>query len=111
MEEKLVQSLRRFLESGKDWERKPTSVPGIFIMKLPGYRRSPSKLAAEINPVDAYGNPTKKRGVLIRNLAELENYRKLFTNQKLDNLVGTLEKINPPSQKRGEPGKADVIEL
>jgi hypothetical protein len=111
MDEKLVQSLRRFLEGGKDWERKPTSIPGIFIMKLPGYRKTPSKLAAEVNPVDSYGNPTKKRGVLIRDTAELESYRKLFTTPKLATLVEALERVNPSGQRRGEAGRPDVIEL
>ena len=110
MEEKLIQSLRRFLENGKEWERKPTSAPGIFIMKLPGYRKGSSKLAVEINPVDAYGNPTKKRGVLIRTSAELENYRKIITSDKLDSLLEALEQVNPQTQKRGEGGK-EIIEL
>jgi len=110
MDEKLVQSLKKFLESGRDWERKPTSVPGVFIMKLPGYGRSSSKLAAEINPVDAYGNPTKKRGLLIRTGSELENYKKILGNEKINDLLEALERINPQVQRRGESTK-DVIEL
>ena len=110
MDEKLVQSLKKFLESGKDWERRPTSVPGVFIMKLPGYRKSSSKLAAEINPVDSYGNPTKKRGLLIRTASELENYRKILSDDKLNSLLGALEQVNPQAQKRGESPK-EIIEL
>jgi hypothetical protein len=30
--------LVRFLKEGKDWERKPTSISGIFLLKLPGLR-------------------------------------------------------------------------
>lgn len=66
MSENASEPLKKFLEEGKDWERRPTSVPGVFIMKLPSYRKSTSRLVAEINPVDTYGNPTKKRGLLIR---------------------------------------------
>mgnify|MGYP000023417926 CR=1 FL=1 len=110
MDEKLVQSLRKFLENGRDWERRPTSIPGIFIMKLPGYRKTPSKLAAEINPVDAYGNPTKKRGVLIRDIMELESYQKLFTTPKLSMLVEAIEKINPSGRER-KAERSDIIEL
>ena len=59
------------LEKGKDWERKATSVQGIFLLKLPPYRSSPSQLVVEINPIDASGNPTKKRGLILRNPIEL----------------------------------------
>jgi hypothetical protein len=110
MEEKLVESLKRFLESGKDWERKPTSVPGVFIMKLPGYRNSPSRLAAEINPVDSYGNPTKKRGLLVRVISELKSYREIFSSDKLSSLLEALDRVNPPLQKPSEPRK-EIIEL
>jgi hypothetical protein len=54
------------LEKGKDWERKATSVQGIFLLKPPPYRSSPSQLVVEINPIDASGNPTKKRGLILR---------------------------------------------
>jgi len=71
------------LEKGKDWERKATSVPGIFILKLPPYRNSPSQIAAEINPLDSSGNPTKKRGLILRNSLELKEFRKLVNEGKL----------------------------
>jgi len=32
-EEKLSQNLKEFLEKGKGWERKATSVLGVFILK------------------------------------------------------------------------------
>jgi hypothetical protein len=28
-----------------------TSVPGVFVLKLPAYRGSPTRLAVELNPV------------------------------------------------------------
>ena len=31
--------LREFLTQGKDWERKPTNIPGVFLLRLPGLRR------------------------------------------------------------------------
>jgi hypothetical protein len=98
--EKLEESLRQFLQDGKDWERRPTSVPGVFLMKLPGYRKSPSRLVAEINPVDPYGNPTKKRGLLVRSVRDLSNYRQLLHQEKLDGLLRTLDQINPPEAKQ-----------
>ncbi len=58
----LEESLTEFLEDGDDWERKKTSVDGVFILKLPEYKGNPPRLAIELNPTDSSGNPTKKRG-------------------------------------------------
>lgn len=56
----LDQRLTRFLEDARDWEKKATSIPGLFLLKLPGLRGNPPSIAIEINPVDASGSPTKE---------------------------------------------------
>jgi hypothetical protein len=112
MGEKLADSLKLILEKGKEWERKPTSVPGVFILKLPAYRGSPQRLSIEINPVDASGNPTKKRGLVIRNLTELKEFRELMADERLEKLMTGIDEVNPsvagkPKLKR----EAEVIEI
>jgi len=62
-EDRLVE----FLRSGKDWGRLRTSVPGVFVLKLPAYKGSPSRLAIELNPVGEDGlleavNPKAEAG-------------------------------------------------
>ena len=53
--------LTQFLKDGKDWERKATNIPGIFLFKLPGLRGRGSPLVAiEINPVDSSGSANKE---------------------------------------------------
>lgn len=112
MEEKLAESLKLFLQKGKEWERKPTSVPGVFVLKLPAYRGSPQRLSVEINPVDAAGNPTKKRGLVIRNLLELREFRNLMADEKLEKLVMGIDEINPPvGEKRKLKRELEVIEI
>jgi hypothetical protein len=106
----LVESLKRVLETAREWERKPTTISGIFLMKLPGYRKSPPRLVVEVNPVDSYGNPTKKRGLLIRSAADLKEYREILANKKIDELLDALERINPPVVEKGETG-GEVIEV
>ena len=54
--------LSDFLSRSRDWERRPTNVPGIFLLKLPSSRSRQASVAIEINPVDATGAATKKRG-------------------------------------------------
>lgn len=111
--EELDKRLNQFLEEGDDWERKPTSVRGVFVLKLPEYKGSPPRLAIELNPTDSSGNPTKKRGLMIRNSRELGTFRDLIGEEGLDNLVETIVEVNPEKGKRTRPEeeKEDVIEI
>jgi len=107
-EEKLIQ----FLKSGRDWERRATTVPGIFVLRLPGDGRRPASLAVELNPVDELGKPTKKRGLVLRSSSELEEFRKLINDEKLTTLMGKIDEVNPRSsmvRKRGAGGEAFEI--
>ena len=105
------EKLEDFLRTGSDWEKLKTSVPGVFIQKLPPYRSSPARLAVEINPVDASGNPTKRRGLLLRYTDEYEAFKEIMTDDKLPRLLEMLERVNP-GQGRGAKKKGDdVIEI
>ena len=106
MESKLAD----FLKSGKDWERKPTTVSGVFVLKMPPFRGSPARLAVELNPVDNAGRPTKKRGVLLRSSEELAEYKKLIEDERLTSLLKNLDALGPKAEKKEEP-KADIIEI
>ena len=102
--------LADFLKSGKDWERKPTTVPGVFVLKMPPFKGVPARLAVELNPVDAAGNPTKKRGVLLRSSEELAEYRKLLNDDRLASLIRNIDALSPKPVKKEEP-KPDIIEI
>jgi len=102
--------LSSFLKTGGDWGSMKTTVPGVFILKLPEYKSSPARLVVELNPVDNSGNPTKKRGLMIRSLEELEEYRKLFQYDKLQSLLKTVDKLNLPGKKAVKPGE-EVLEI
>jgi hypothetical protein len=102
--------LAQFLKNGKDWERKATSVPGVFLIKLPQFKGRAPSLAIEVNPVDASGAVTKKRGIVIRSAPELEEITKLLINPKLEQLARSIDEVNPerkPAVKAGE----DVFEI
>jgi len=109
----LEESLADFLEEGDDWERKKTSVDGVFILKLPEYKGNPPRLAVELNPTDSSGNPTKRRGLMIFNFDELEKFRGMITEEGLDGLTETMMKVNPEKgkKKRPEEEEEDVIEI
>ena len=105
----MSEKLQEFLASGKDWAKVKTTIPGVFIQKLPAYRNQPARLAVEINPVDSSGNPTKRKGPIIRDVAEMEEFREILTNEKMESLFEMLEKVNPPSQKRSRGKLEDEI--
>jgi len=98
------------LKSGKDWERKATSVAGVFVLKMPPFRGSPTRLAVELNPVDESGRPTKKRGILLRSSEDLNEYRKLLNDEKLVLLMKAMDSLMK-TEKKEAPPKPDVIQL
>jgi len=105
------EKLAEFLKTGKDWSRLRTTVPGVFVLKLPAYKGSPSRLAVELNPVGEDGSPKKRRGLVLRSAAELEEFKELFQYDKLSKLMGIIEAVNP-KVKAGERRKGEeVIEL
>lgn len=104
------EKLSGFLKDGSDWERKPTNLPGIFILKLPPFKGRPATLAIEINPVDSTGSPSKKRGIVVRSEGELEEISKVVSNTKLLQLAKSIDEINPP-RKKPAIDQGDVIEI
>ena len=106
-EEKLVD----FLKTGKDWSRMKTSVPSVFVVKLPPYRSSPARLVVELNPVDEGGTPKKRRGLILRSSAELEEFKKLFSEEKLPKLLSMIDSVNPKFESGRRRKEEGVIEL
>ncbi len=106
------QRLTKFIKEGKDWERKATSIPGIFLLRLPGLRSTvPPSLAIEINPVDSSGSPTKKRGVVIRSSFELAQINKLLSNPKLPQLAKSMDEENPEVKRLTTTKESDIFEI
>jgi len=91
----LEQGIADLLENGEDWARQRTSVPGIFLQKLPAWKRLPDRVAVEINPADEAGSPTKKNGVRLFTLAEFEELDKLMSYEGLPTLLEAIAKVNP----------------
>jgi hypothetical protein len=103
--------LAEFLEKSKDWSRLKTSLPGVFVLKLPQYRGSPPRLAVELNPVDESGKPTKRRGLILRSSNELEEFRKIFDFEKLSKLLSMVDSVNPKVEAGKRRKEEPVLEL
>ena len=107
----MSEKLTEFLKMGKDWSRLATTVPGVFVLKLPSYKGSPSRLAVELNPVDETGKPKKRRGLVLRSTAELEEFRELLQNEKLTKLMSMLDSVNPKVEAVRRRKGEEIIEL
>ena len=104
--------LSQFLREGKNWERKATSIPGVFLIKLPEYKSRPPYIAMEINPVDSTGAATKKRGILIKSSSELEKISNILTNAKIVQLATSLDEVNPEKKSKApQSTETDVFEI
>ncbi|HJY14966.1 MAG TPA: hypothetical protein VJ225_02975 [Nitrososphaeraceae archaeon] len=103
--------LSQFLKEGKDWERKATSIPGVYLIKLPEYKSRPAYIAIEINPVDTSGIATKKRGILIKSRSELEQISNILTNVKIVQLLTSIDEVNPEKKTKLLPTETDVYEI
>jgi len=105
------EKLAGFLQTGKDWARLKTTVRGVFVLKLPAYRSSPTRLAVELNPVDEEGAPTKRRGLILRSSSELDAFRDILQDERLSTLVRAMDAVNPGSMAGKRQAGDDVLEL
>jgi hypothetical protein len=102
--------LLEFLKEGTDWERKLTSIPGVFLLKLPQFKGRPATIAIEINPVDSTGSPSKKRGIVLRSEAEIAEINRLVSNPKLSQLAKSIDEVNP-QRKRPGTDQGEIFEI
>jgi hypothetical protein len=103
--------LTGFLKDARDWQRKATNIPGVFLLKLPSYRTRQAAIAIEINPVDSAGSATKKRGIVVRSASELEEFNRILANQKLVELAKKVDEVNPRQKEATTIGRSDVFEI
>jgi hypothetical protein len=103
--------LSDFLSRSRDWERRPTNVPGIFLLKLPSSKSRQASIAIEINPVDATGAPTKKRGIVIRSASELDQFSNILADQKLIELARRIDEVNPKQKEEVGTTGSDIFEI
>jgi hypothetical protein len=99
------------LGEAKDWERKATNVPGVFLLKLPSFKGRSASLAIEVNPIGASGAATKKRGVVVRSTNELQEINKLLSHPKLVELAERIDDVNPEKLGGANTADKDVLEI
>jgi hypothetical protein len=81
------------------------------LLKLPSSRSRQASIAIEINPIDAAGAATKKRGIVIRSSSELDQFNCILTDQKLIELIRRIDEINPKQEEEVGTTGSDVFEI
>jgi len=82
------QNLVKAVEQSTAWEKIPTSLEGVYIVKTPTHNNHQS-VFIELNPT-INGQPTKRRGVYIKNVAELHSIKKICENEKIEELLNII---------------------
>jgi hypothetical protein len=90
--------LIEFLENGKDWERKQTNIPGVFLIRLPQFRSRPACIGVELDALNRGGGGNRRRGIILRTSEDLKQLLDIVTNKKLSELTSSIEKVNPVQQ-------------
>jgi hypothetical protein len=113
MEEKITERLKGLLHKLEDWQKAPTSVQGVSIIKIPAKKDTPARLGIEINPVDVSGKPIKKSGaIVITNLELFDMYSEIFENFKVKELIHEIEvlrkEIYPTYIEKNEDGVFEI---
>ena len=85
MNEEQKKNLVRAIEEAEFWEKIPTNVDGLFVVKPPELNNRQLIFVELIPTVD--GRPTKKKGLLIKNEEDLESYKELLENPKTKELI------------------------
>ena len=90
--------LTEFLENGKDWKRKQTNIPGVFLIRLPQFRSRPACVGVELDILNRGGGSSRRRGIILRTTSELQQLMDVINNTKLLELTSSMEKVNPAQQ-------------
>jgi hypothetical protein len=89
------------VEAGKEYEVDVTEIS----------RTRQGAVAIEVNPVDAAGSATKKRGIVIRSASELNEFNRILENQKLVELASKVDEVNPKQKETSTATASDVFQI
>jgi hypothetical protein len=103
--------LTGFLRDARDWERRATNIPGVFLLKLPSSRTRQAAIAIEINPVDSAGSAIKKRGIVVRSAFELDEFNRILADQKLVELAKKMDQVNPKQKEAPTATGSNFLEI
>ncbi len=84
--------IKEALNDVNAWQRVPTSINGIYLIKTPE-KAGKETILVEINP-KYEGKLLKRRGLFLKNVSELQKFIKAINNEKLYDVLVALENIS-----------------
>ncbi|HHY00675.1 MAG TPA: hypothetical protein GX531_04800 [Methanothermobacter sp.] len=99
MDKQLESKIRETLENVKPWQRVPTSLEGVFLIKAPT-RGDQDSIMVEINPLDEFGRPIKRRGIFLQHKIQLERFLDVMQESRLMEFLETIDSM--AGTKNGE---------
>ena len=100
--------LKDHLAKGADWEKMETPVPGVNVVKVPATKTRPALLFLEVNPLKEDGKPMKRKGLFVGSKEMLIKFGEALNDDKVFQLIGELEKINPKGAANGTTKKLEM---
>jgi hypothetical protein len=94
-QDKLGTAIRTALEPAQPWTKVKTTIPGIFVVKIPdnkGFR-----VSLMFNPPDDEGEPKKRKGLYFDDLYTARTAKEAFNDDSLETLIGAVRGVNHPS--------------
>jgi len=98
MDNRLKNKIKETLENVKPWQRVPTSIEGVFLIKAPT-RGDQESIMVEINPFDEFGRPIKRRGIFIQQKIQLERFLEVMQESRLMEFMDTLDSMVGSAEK------------
>lgn len=86
--------LKKFLKTGKEWEKLETEFLDIRVVKTGTLKHRKPNLIIEINPVDKEERQVLRHGFYIRNSRVLKEYQQLLNDPRLVKLIKEIRKVN-----------------
>lgn len=91
MNDSQKKNLIKTIEETAEWERISTSVEGLFVVKPPEHNNKQVVYVELIPSIN--GQVTKKRGIYLKSIEDLESYRKIIENPKTDELISVISEF------------------
>ena len=104
---KVEGDIRKMMKGVEKWGKKKTSIPGIFLVRMPSKE---FRLKLLFMPVDEAGKPTKRKGFYFGDLESVKSARAAFLDDRLDVLVMAVEAISGEERKTGADDD-EVLEI
>ena len=99
MSTELENKIKEALMGVKPWQRVPTTVEGVYLVKTPA-NDNRETIMVEINPVNERGTSMKRKGLFLKSTSEFEGFENVFKNDKVIDLLDAIEGIGGGAKKK-----------